>query len=209
MNGSHSVKSSKKPVIIICIAAAVIIAVVCVIIFLNVGKKSETPAVTTQSTTSQVMTQQETDANVYSSEIQQQTSAESNAESQGETSEAQNSETQNVVVPTNSEEEVKYFNATYAPYKAVDTLTGDECTLKEVFGSSYGGGVITFNSDGSFSESFASSSVNSGAYAVEGDSIIATYTNDKNMSVTVTQWDGDTPSELIINYGGYDVYFSL
>ncbi|MCD8026122.1 MAG: hypothetical protein LUF33_04110 [Clostridiales bacterium] len=52
------------------------------------------------------------------------------------------------------------------------------------------------------------SSVDSGSYVIKDDTITATYTNDKNMSITVTQWNGDTPTQFIVNYGGYDVYFS-
>ena len=181
MAGRHSAKTSKKPIVIICIVTAVIIiGVICAVIFFNSGSK---PANTT-STTTQLTTQSETFA--------------------GETSEVSK-----VVVPTQGGQEVSYFNATYVPYKAVDSSTNEECTLREVFGSAFSQGVITFNSDGTFTDSVTSSSANSGAYAVEGDKIVATYTNDKNMSVKVASWEGDTPSELIINYGGYDVYFNM
>lgn len=204
MAGRHSKKSSKAPVIIICVVAVAVIAVVCVAIFFFTGKNEKDSEATTQATTS---TQTETTTYTQSA----QTNTESgNSQTQSETAKPQTADTtaQNVVVPTKSGDDVSYFNATFVPYKAVDTVTGNECSLKEVFGSSYTEGVITFNSDGTFTDSMGASSVNSGAYALEGDTIIATYTNDKNMSVKVNGWEDGAPSELIIDYGGYDVYFN-
>ena len=206
MAGRHSAKTSKKPIVIICIVAAVIIiGVICAVIFFNSGSKpANTTSTTTQQTTSTVQstTVESAQTTLQPTEFEQPTT-------QSETFAGETSEISKVVVPTQGGQEVSYFNATYVPYKAVDSSTNEECTLREVFGSAFSQGVITFNSDGTFTDSVTSSSSNSGAYAVEGDKIVATYTNDKNMSVKVTSWEGDTPSELIINYGGYDVYFNM
>lgn len=206
MAGRHSAKSSKKPLVIICIAAAVIIiGVVCAVIFFNSGSKpANTNQATTQQTTSTV---QLTSAESADTTLQPTTAEQPTTQVESFTGET--SEVPKVVVPTQSGQEVSYFNATYVPYKAIDSSTNEECSLREVFGSSFSQGVITFNSDGTFTDSVTSSSVDSGAYAVEGDTIVATYSNDKNMSVKVVSWEGDTPSELIINYGGYDVYFNM
>lgn len=206
MAGRHSAKSSKKPLVIICIAVAVIIiGVVCAVIFFNSGSKTaNTDTTTTQKTTSTV---QSTSAESAETTLQPTTAEQPTTQIESFTGET--SEVPKVVVPTQSGQEVSYFNATYVPYKAIDSSTNEECSLREVFGSSFSQGVITFNSDGTFTDSVTSSSVDSGAYAVEGDTIVATYSNDKNMSVKVVSWEGDTPSELIINYGGYDVYFNM
>ena len=206
MAGRHSAKTSKKPIVIICIVAAVIIiGVICAVIFLNSGSKpANTTSTTTQQTTSTVQS-----TSVESAQTTLQPTESEQPTTQSETFAGETSEVSKVVVPTQGGQEVSYFNATYVPYKAVDSSTNEECTLREVFGSAFSQGVITFNSDGTFTDSVTSSSANSGAYAVEGDKIVATYTNDKNMSVKVTSWEGDTPSELIINYGGYDVYFNM
>lgn len=206
MAGRHSAKSSKKPLVIICIVAAVIIiGVICAVIFLNSGSKpANTNIATSQQTTSTVQS--------VTDEIAETTLKPTTAEqptTQIESFTGETSEVPKVVVPTQSGQEVRYFNATYVPYKAIDSSTNEECSLREVFGSSFSQGVITFNSDGTFTDSVTSSSVDSGAYAVEDDTIVATYSNDKNMSVKVASWEGDTPSELIINYGGYDVYFNM
>ena len=206
MAGRHSAKTSKKPILIICIVAAVIIiGVICAVIFFNSGSKpANTTSTTTQQTTSTVQS-----TSVESAQTTLQPTESEQPTTQSETFAGETSEVSKVVVPTQGDQEVSYFNATYVPYKAVDSSTNEECTLREVFGSAFSQGVITFNSDGTFTDSVTSSSANSGAYAVEGDKIVATYTNDKNMSVKVTSWEGDTPSELIINYGGYDVYFNM
>lgn len=206
MAGRHSAKSSKKPILIICIVAAVIIiGVICAVIFFNSGSKPEN----TTSTTSQQTTSTVQSTSVESAQTTLQPTESEQPTTQSETFAGETSEVSKVVVPTQGGQEVSYFNATYVPYKAVDSSTNEECTLREVFGSAFSQGVITFNSDGTFTDSVTSSSANSGAYAVEGDKIVATYTNDKNMSVKVASWEGDTPSELIINYGGYDVYFNM
>lgn len=206
MAGRHSAKTSKKPIVIICIVTAVIIiGVICAVIFFNSGSKpANTTSTATQQTTSTVQS-----TSVESAQTTLQPTESEQPTTQSETFAGETSEVSKVVVPTQGGQEVSYFNATYVPYKAVDSSTNEECTLREVFGSAFSQGVITFNSDGTFTDSVTSSSANSGAYAVEGDKIVATYTNDKNMSVKVASWEGDTPSELIINYGGYDVYFNM
>lgn len=207
MAGRHSAKSSKKPMVIICIVAVVvIIGVICAVIFLNSGKtpsNTNTTSATLQTSSIVHSTSSE------SSETSVQTAITQQSTTQNETFVGETSEVSKVVVPTQGGQQVSYFNATYVPYKAVDSSTNEECSLREVFGSSFSQGVITFNSDGTFADSLTSSSVGSGAYAVEGDAIKATYSNDKNMSVQVLSWDSDAPSELMINYGGYDVYFNM
>lgn len=203
MAGRHSAKSSNTLIKVISTIAVIIIVIAAIVITVNFFTDNKVTGdkatVTTQQTTEIIesVTTSHTVATVPPTT------------EQGVTSVTSQNATQVVVIPTENGENISYFNATYAPYKAIDTFSDTECTLKEVFGSSYSGGVITFNSDGTFFDSVTSSSIKSGAYVVENELIKATYTNDKNMTVTVSEWDGDTPSELIINYGGYDVYFGL
>ena len=45
------------------------------------------------------------------------------------------------------------------------------------------------------------------AYIVEGDSVVITYSNDKNVIAAVTKWNGDVPAEITVNYGGIIVSF--
>lgn len=203
MAGRHTQKSSKAPVVIISISVIAVIAVlVCIFIFLNTGSKTVDTNATTEAVTTANQTTEQTTAEAT---VQSETA--DNSYVAEESTDSETSETQIVVVPTKNGGEVSYFNATYAPYKAIDTSTNEECSLREVFGNGERG-VITFNSDGTFYDGVNASKPMSGAYAVEGDVISATYSNDKNMSVTVTSWNSDAPGELIINYGGYDVYFS-
>lgn len=207
MAGRYSTKKSKAPVIFIISAiAVVVIAVVCIIVFAFPKGQSDNKAVTTQPASTVESTTVESTSSA--SDSQEETTIAEETTVQAPTTSAKVSEPEKVVLPTESDETSSYFSATFSPYKAVDTSTGEECSLREVFGSSYSGGNITFTSDGSFTDSLSASSVNSGAYAVSGESISATYTNDKNMPITVIQWNGNAPSEFIVNYGGYDVYFN-
>lgn len=203
MAGRHTAKTSKAPFVIVCILLVAVVAVIGAIIFMNFFGNSDLPETSSQPvTTIEPITVSE-DTAVAS----QQTTVQPTTKEQGVTASENEKETIDVAVPTKNGEDIRYFNASYVPYKAVDSASGTQCSLREVFGSAYAGGVITFNSDGTFTDTLTSSVVDSGAYAVEGDSIVATYTNDKNMSITVNSWDGDSPSDFVINYGGYDVYF--
>ena len=144
MAGRHSAKTSKKPIVIICIVTAVIIiGVICAVIFFNSGSKpANTTSTTTQQTTSTVQS-----TSVESAQTTLQPTKSEQPTTQSETFAGETSEVSKVVVPTQGGQEVSYFNATYVPYKAVDSSTNEECTLREVFGSAFSQGVITFNSD--------------------------------------------------------------
>lgn len=197
MAGRHSTKTSKAPIIFVIAVIVLIIAVGVTVFFMNTGNTdvpvTETQPLTTTEQPTENYTQADTTVEATTVPV---------TEEQGVTS----AETVavDILVPTQEGQEIKYFNATYSPSKAIDTSTANECSLREVFGSSYSGGVITFNSDGTFVDQIISSR---GAYVVTGEIISATYVNDKNMDITVISWNGDTPSEFVINYGGYDVYF--
>ncbi len=97
-----------------------------------------------------------------------------------------------IQIPTGGGE-ITYFNATYIPDKhAVDLSTGQTVNLREVFGQSAYSGAITFNDDGTFVSNLDGSGSDVGQYIVEGDSITATYTYDRNLDITVTEWDEST-----------------
>ena len=70
--------------------------------------------------------------------------------------------------------------------------------MRDLFGSAYSGGGFTFNEDGTFIDGITSASANSGAYIVEGDSVVITYSNDKNVIAAVTKWNGDVPAEITV-----------
>ena len=126
---------------------------------------------------------------------------------QGYTAETSSNDSE-IVVPTISGEKQKpKFSATLIPYYAKDENSSEEYSLRDLFGSAYSGGGFTFNEDGTFIDGITSASANSGAYIVEGDSVVITYSNDKNVIATVTEWNGDVPAEITVNYGGIIVSF--
>ena len=141
---------------------------------------------------------------------------------QGATSATQPT-TEKVVVPSQGENDGEFFSGVYEPYKVIDTLAEEnsgvedyegyddgEATLREAFGEAYAGGMITLYKNGTFKDTVTTSSANTGSYRVAGEMIIATYSNDTNMEITVTGWSGGRPDEFIIEYGGgYQVYFGL
>lgn len=216
MAGRHSAKpekTSKVPlVIIIAVAVAVTVGVIVLIIFLNGNKQK-----TTADNTGTVVTtsiggetgQTGLATTVAVSDKNNSSDGQNTAEyhSEDETLSPESEEPADIVVPTQGGEKKAGFNATYIPYKAVDSDSGDDVPLREFFGTSYTDGVITFNSDGTFRDGLTSSSANSGAYIVEDNTITATYTNDKNILVTINSWEDDTPSDFTVHYNGCDVYF--
>lgn len=224
-SGNKVKKSSKKPamIIIIAIAAVIIIAVAAVLFIPLCGNLSdnlqfathpsitEHPQTTALSTDLQEQTTEAAEQTIASEQSTQQENTNSAvSKTQKATEEGitiQSSDSESVVVPGNLEN-ATYFSATFSPYKAVDSETGEECSLKEVFGSSYSGGSIVFSDDGRFTDSLTTSSSNSGAYAVQDSNLAVTYSNDKNMDVAVNAWEGNTPTDIVVNYGGYNVYLN-
>lgn len=204
MAGKHVRKTkSKAPVIIVVVIAVLLIAAAAVFfVFFNPFKDNtqptaqETTAATEQIVATAVQTVDESvPPTAPESDIVEETGI------PHETSEIE------IELP-GGEENASYFNASFIPNgKVIDTYSGNQTNLREVFGTSYTEGVVTFNSDGTFTDTLVSSGVDSGKYAVKDGAITATYTDDKNMQIEVLSWDGDTPSEFFINYGGYEVYF--
>lgn len=223
-SGRQSSKNSKKPVLIV-VLVIIAVAIIAVAVFFAVsiyggGSNSSLfathPSITErQQDTTLTANNEQPSIDKSESVTTNPNKSEENTTDSKETSDVQttteaghpmqSSNSESVVVPGDVEG-ASYFSATFNPYKAIDSITEEECSLKEVFGSSYGGGSVTFNSDGRFSDSLINSSSNSGSYAVKNSDIVATYSNDKNMDISVSSWDGDTPAEIIINYGGYYVY---
>ncbi|WP_419563484.1 hypothetical protein [Ruminococcus sp.] len=101
------------------------------------------------------------------------------------------------------------FDAEMYPYKAFDNVGKRDASVKEVFGSVYGGEGITFDKNGLFSDNITQSEYNYGAYTVTDGVINMTYSNDKNKSAEIISYKGSVPSEIKIDYVGYDVYFKI
>lgn len=216
MSGKYKEKKSKSYVgIIIVLIVIAVIAGVIVLFFISKNSEQNNAAAassvslqtenTTVSPTASSKTESTSPNALQASSKATQQSSQSVAESK----QPAQSAPEKVVVPDSEEaDESSYFEAVYTPYKAVDTDTGNTVSMREVFGTSYSGGTFVFNSDGTFTDNLSISSVNSGAYSVSGNTIRATYTNDKNLSISVIASEGNIPSEIVINYGGYDVYFN-
>lgn len=212
MSGKHSAKSSKMPVIIITAVIVVIAAIVCVLIFINPFGNKETHQNTTTADISSTAAEQQISTEPSTvSENSENTTVESSA-SEDPTENSSPAETtvdnKDIVVPTVSgETQGDKFSAEFTPYLAKNSNSDEEYSLKDVFGTAYDGGGFSFDSNGTFTDNTTSYSVNSGAYIVEGNNIVVTYSNDKNLIIKVSEWNGNVPAEIIINYGGIDVYF--
>lgn len=215
MSGRHAANSSKKTLIIV-ICAVVLVALIAgaVILFMNFSGKNDNSA-TTVPTSAISTTAVNTDStqNISDSASEPtQPATESGVTSQepteqGFTSESSDNDSE-IVVPTISGEEQKpKFSATLVPYYAKDENSSEEVSLRDLFGSAYSGGGFTFNEDGTFIDGITNTSTNSGAYIVEGDNIIITYSNDKNVIAAVTEWNGNVPKEFTVNFGGITVSF--
>ncbi len=202
-------ETKKKPAAVIAVVIILIVIAIAAAVFIyfsNSNKQQPQSLETepaTETSVTEIVTEQ---SSRQTSSSVEQTTSDSDQQTQGEEN-TDNGESSKIVVPADSDTDSKFFSGEFSPYKAIDTETKNECSLKEVFGSSYSGGSMKFNSDGTFSDTLSISSVDSGAYILNNSTITATYTNDKNVTIAVVDWDGDTPAKLIINYGGYDVYF--
>ena len=215
MSGRHAANSSKKPLIIV-ICAVVLVALIAgaVILFMNFSGKNDNSATTvpTSAISTTAVNTDSTQNSSGSASEPTQPATESGVTSQepteqGFTSESSDNDSE-IVVPTISGEEQKpKFSATLVPYYAKDENSSEEVSLRDLFGSAYSGGGFTFNEDGTFIDGITNTSANSGAYIVEGDNIIITYSNDKNVIAAVTEWNGNVPKEFTVNFGGITVSF--
>ena len=219
MAGKHAAPSSgsKKPlIIIIAIVLALAIAGASVFFILTASKnKNQQNTATTAATAattapaSTAATQPgQTQPVTSGSDAQATTGASSHSDSEPET-------TMEINIPTEEGSTVTYFNASYIPSgEVIDLSTGESASLRDVFGEMYPGGVLTFNEDGTFTDTLGSSGVDSGEYLVENGEVKATYIYDRNMNITVLEWNDETkaPASFYITYGsgdnGYQVYFS-
>ncbi len=214
MSGRHAVKSSKKPlIIVICAVVLVAVIVAALILFMNHSGGSDNNSTTAPATTIATTEVSTNSTDSQSSTVEETTASGNNNQNsqdpteQGFTSESSNNDSE-IVVPTISGEEQKpKFSATLIPYYAKDENSSEEVSLRDLFGSAYSGGGFTFNEDGTFIDGITNAAANSGAYIVEGNNIIITYSNDKNVIATVTDWNGDVPTEFTVNFGGIIVSF--
>lgn len=220
MAGKHAAPSSgsKKPlIIIISVVVALAIAGTSVFFILTANRNKNQQTIATTAATAATTVPNSTSATAPTGQApttssggteQETTSASSHSDSEQET-------TMNINIPTEEGSTVSYFNASYIPSgEVIDLSTGESVSLRDVFGETYPGGALTFNDDGTFVDTIGSSGMDSGEYLVENGEIKATYIYDRNMNITVLEWNDETkaPSSFYITYGngdnGYQVYFS-
>ncbi|MBR1482775.1 MAG: hypothetical protein IJ598_07410 [Ruminococcus sp.] len=214
MAGKHSQKGSNGPLIVLIIVAVVVVAAIIAgaVFLMNGGlslfQKQESTEPTTVMTTTVAVPETTQAAPPEATTVAAEQPKPEETTVAPETGVPAEEEPIDIVVPTDEGVDITYFNATFIPNgKVEDAETGGTATLREVFGSGYSDGVLTFNSDGTFRDTLVSGDANRGAYVVQDKTIHATYTNDKNMRIEVTEWDGGTPVSFHIDYNGYIVYF--
>lgn len=189
-------KKSKAPIIVIIIVLAVLIAAAIFAILYFNGAFSQNDG--------------DTDSSVSTTSDEFGTTAAQGMHGQLQPDSQSSEETNKVLPPTEGEGEITYFTGSYTPNgKVVDKLSGNNnATLREVFGNGYNAqGGITFNNDGTFSDTLRPSDHSNGGYVVQNEKIIATYSDDKNMDITVTEWNGNAPKSFYVVYADYEVYF--
>lgn len=222
MSGKHSNAKSNNPVLIIVGIIVAIAIVVLVILFVKNNSKNENKSnsisTTSAESTGIVLSDIDNDIPVQSGEKSDNTingenkniSANENADTNSEVAEIT---ADAILAPTDSQSETimidtsNTFDVSFKPISATDSETGEECTLQEVFGSSYQGGTFDFNSDGSFNENISLSSANTGTYKLTDDKLLITYINDNNLETVINDWSDNVPSEFTLNIGGYEVLF--
>lgn len=124
------------------------------------------------------------------------------------------STTIDIVLPS-GEGEASHFNGSFVPVaEAEDAATGEKVSLRDLFGTGFSSAVMTFNEDGTFTDTLSASGKRSGMYNVQDGGITATYLPDENMDITVTEWDdsGKVPVSFYVIYhttgeNGFKVFF--
>ena len=114
-----------------------------------------------------------------------------------------------VTLPTDPSKGVaNFFNASYIPNgKAENIETGEQVSIKNVFETTFAKGILTFNGNSTFTDTLKSEEQSSGVYAIQNGVLHAVYSNGEEMKITVTGWDGVTPSHFYVDYGSYRIYF--
>lgn len=222
MAGKHAAPSSgsKKPlIIIISIVLVLVIAGTGAFFILTRNRNQSQQTTATTAATAATTVPASSSAATAPSEQAPATTAAADAPQETTTDTPSHSDepetTMDINIPTEEGSTVTYFNASYIPSgEVIDLETGESASLRDVFGATYPGGVLTFNDDGTFTDTIGSTGVDSGEYLVENGEVKATYIYDRNMNITVLEWNEETktPRSFYIVYGngevGYQVYFS-
>ena len=209
MNKKNTGINKKQLIIIIAAAVVIIASLIVIIIALNSGKSGDDNK-QQQTTAATAAVNDTTEAAEKSLPDSPPTS-----ETPAGTEEPETMPTIDINIPTEGGE-VTHFDGVYVPDSyAEDVSTGAKVSMRSLFGSGYSSGAITFSSDGTFTDTLSMSGTESGAYNAENRQIVATYLPDRQMDITVIEWNdaSSKPDSFYIIYslGGdarYKVYFS-
>ena len=111
---------------------------------------------------------------------------------------------------------IEIISGVYVPDSSAEDISkGTKVSMRSLFGQSYSSGALTFNADGTFTDTLSSTGAAAGAYHVENGEITAVYLPDRQMDITVIDWDGQNnkPFSFYVIYSmgtnaNYKVYFT-
>ena len=211
MKAKHAEKRPK-----ITISLWLFITIIAVMVLLIVGityysVQRELNANNSNNTTSSVAQTTEQAAASQSAGADRQEVEKTTAVSQQEEEDSSVQPTTEAIAVSGAEsaDEELYFSAELYPYKAFDTVGNRNASVKEVFGSIYSGEGLTFDENGLFADNITQSEYNYGAYTVTDGVINMTYSNDKNATAQIISYEDGVPSEIVIDFVGYEVYFKV
>lgn len=212
MNIKEIISNKKRLIVIISVIAVIIISEAVIILALNSGKSNDDKK---QSETSSAGAGSAASEDSTADTTLKLPDAPPTSEVPVETEEPDTMPTIDIYIPTEGGE-VTHFDGVYVPDSvAEDVATGEKVSMRSLFGKDYASGAITFYSNGTFKDTISASGMESGAYNAENRKIKATYLPDRQMNITVIEWD-DASSKpfsfyIIYNFSGvaeYKVNFS-
>ena len=193
---------NKKGVIIIALALG-LAGVLGAVTYHNVVSKNELAAVGAQGSTAVTVAAadqaDDSDSQNDSSSLQEETQADNQAD---------DSET---VAPDNTDSTYyqEVVSTSFKIKRVVDHTNGDECSPREVFGSSYYSLYLNFDSDFNFELylDMSTEEARHGSYEIYGDTISVVYDDGVGSEYRVLLNDAGGIEYIIVNFGDYDVYF--
>lgn len=199
--------------LIAAVIAAAIIATVIIVITINQNKDSGKSG--TQETTAAATVSTEPVTQDAQSTTKDLPDAPPATETPIATEEPETMPTIDIALPTEGGE-VTYFSGVYVPDSSAEDISkGTKVSMRSLFGQSYSSGALTFNADGTFTDTLSSTGTAAGAYHVENGEITAVYLPDRQMDITVIDWDGQNnkPFSFYVIYSmgtnaNYKVYFT-
>ena len=215
-------KNKKKLIIIIAAAAAAVIAAIITIVAVNSNKgcdncKDQETTVAATAASEPVPATAASEPVAETTQSVEKTLPDTPPETEEliGTEEPETLPAIDIALPTEGGE-VTYFSAEFFPdTSAEDIAKGTKVSIRSLFGQGNADGKLTFNSDGTFTDSLSSSGMASGAYHAENRKITAVYLPDRQMDIHIIEWDdqNNKPFSFYVIYSmgenaNYKVYFT-